>query len=138
MTKKLAIFLFLLCVPMCVLGQNSGRRVKYEAVYMFGVAMNFADSTIYMTAVGRVDSVAHDASQGVMMNRYAYSEQLNQYLYAQADKRHETCAVLTASSRAKAEKQYLKIRRRIVRDHGAHNLVEIPANAFFFRPVPAL
>lgn len=111
-------------------------KAKAETVYLYGIGMNFADSTIYFSAVQSLDNVAIDRAQGYLLNRYAYSEQLNQYLYTQFGKKHETCSVFFASTRAKAEKKCQRIRRRIAKKYGQHNIVELPADAFRFETVP--
>ncbi len=103
---------------------------------MFGVGINFTDSTAYLSAVQRIEAVPLDASKKFLLNRYAYSEQLYRYLYTQAEKRNETCLVFYARSRRRAEKDYLRLRRRLHKERGQHNVVEIPGDAFHFTAVP--
>ena len=126
----------LLLIPAVSAQVSKEPKAKMETVYMYGVGRNFADSTIYLTAVQRLDNVPLDRPQGYLLNRYAYSEQFYQYLYTQAGKRHETCSVTFATSRAKAEKKYLRLRRRLVKEYGQQNVVELPADAFHFTVVP--
>lgn len=132
--KKIYILPLLIALFMAIPSQ--AQRAKVSTIFIYGVGINFADSTCYLTSVQRVENVPLERSQGFLLNRYAYSEQLFQYLYTQAEKRHETCSVFFASTRAKAEKQFLKLKRRMIKERGEQHLIEIPADAFHFVAVP--
>ena len=138
LSEKIWLFpLFtLLLIPATSAQTSKGARAKAETVYMYAMGINFADSTVYLTSVQRLDNVPLDRSQGYLLNRYLYSEQFNQYLYVQTGKRHEICSVSFTTSRAKAEKKYLRLRRRLINERGQHNVVELPADAFRFIAVP--
>lgn len=125
-----------LAVVMAMPMVASAQKAKLETVYLFGVGINFADSTVYLSAVERLDEVPLDRSQGYLLNRYAYSEQLYQYLYTKAEMRNETCAVVFSTSRAKAEKRYLHLRRKMIKERGVRNVIEIPGGDFHFKAVP--
>lgn len=127
---KPVFFLFFLALPFVACAQ----RVRLSEVYMFGAGINFADSTVYLTAVQRVDSVPLERSQGFLLNRYAYSDQLGRYLFVNAGKNNETCAVFFDTSRSKVEKQYLRLRRRFQKNKGLR-IEEVPGDAFRFRGV---
>ncbi len=132
--KYLAVLLLVSTLTPSVFAQNlRGTKTKFATVYIFGVGTNFADSTAYFTSVQRLDSALLERSQDYLIGRQYYSDQLNRYLMSQAEKTNETCCVFFATSRAKTEKLYLKVRRRMVKERGQKNIIELPVDAFRFR-----
>ena len=111
------------------------QKIKSTTVYMFGVGQSFADSTVYLSSVQRVDSVSLDASQKMLLMRYAYSEQLYQHLVGQG-KTGEMCCVFFGKTRSGVEKRYAKLRRRMQKERGTAHVVEIAGDVFRFKAVP--
>ena len=101
-----------------------------KRVYMYGVAVNFNDSTTYLTEVQHLDSITINLD-GALRNYASYSQQLKLYLEGTLGKQDQTCAVIYADKKKKLEKRYLKTRKRILSDR-AKSLILIGKEAFAF------
>lgn len=99
-----------------------------KTVYMYGFGASFNDSTVYITDIQQMDSAYVDSKTGFLYGRADYSYQLRTYLEAQgmAD---PTCITAFATDRKKAEKKYLKLRKRYL--SGNRNLVKYVKQADF-------
>ena len=126
------IFLVALALTLC-LGAEAKKK-KQKPVYLFGYGVALLDSTTYLSAVVTLDSATIDSKTKVLNSIVRYSNQFRSYLEALYES-HVTCTVFYDKSKAKLEKKYLKMRRR-VNDDKSLKLKEIPADEFKFVWVP--
>ena len=126
------IFLVALALTLC-LGAEAKKK-QQKPVYLFGYGVALLDYTTYLSAVVTLYSATIDSKTKVLNSIVRYSNQFRSYLEALYES-HVTCAVFYDKSKAKLEKKYLKIRRRVNEDKSL-KLTEIPANEFKFVWVP--
>lgn len=126
--------LLLLTLALAVCMGAEAKKKKQEPMYLFGYGVALLDSTTYLSAVVRLDSATIDPKTKILNSIVRYSNQLRTYLEALYES-HVTCTVFYDKSKAKLEKKYLKMRRR-VNDDKSLKLKEIPADEFKFVWVP--
>lgn len=110
------------------------KKVKIEEpkrVYMFGVAENFNDSTIYLTDVQHLDSLVI-ASDGSLLNHAGYSLQLKVYLEGTLNEINQTCAVIYSDKKKKLDKRFTKTRKKYEADKNK-TLKRIGTDVFTFQ-----
>ena len=98
-------------------------------IYLYGVAINFNDSTVYLTDVQHLDSVIIHLD-GAIQNYASYSMQLKVYLEGTLDETTQTCAVIYSEKKKALEKRYLKTRKKYQENK---TLKLIGTNAFVFK-----
>lgn len=114
--------------------EKKQKKVKTEepkCVYLYGVAINFNDSTVYLTDVQRLDSIIIH-SDGALQNYASYSMQLKVYLEGTLDEMTQTCAVIYSEKKKAIEKRYLKTRKRY-QENKSKTLKQIGTDAFVFK-----
>lgn len=87
------------------------KNVKVPHVYMFGFAASFQDSIIYMTDIQDVQGAWMETKSKFLLGRDNYSYQLKNYLETQ-EQPQRVCVVFFAKNRKKAEKMYVKLRKK--------------------------
>lgn len=98
--------------------EKKEKKVKIEEpkrVYMFGVAENFNDSTVYLTDVQYLDSMM-TTPEGSLLNHAGYSLQLKVYLEGTLNELNQTCAVIYSDKKKKLDKRFTKMRKRYEAD----------------------
>ena len=110
------LLLFTLTVGLCAgQGKQDGERMTFQkTVYMFGIAQSYMDSVTYVTNVDRVENVVFDKGTGYVDGLDLYTTQLETYLLQQGHAGY-VCTTFYATDRKKAEKRFLKIKRRMLR-----------------------
>ena len=88
------------------------KQVKLPHMYMFGFAASFKDSVVYMTEIQDVKNVWYDKKTKFLMGRDSYSGQLKEYFKEKMLMNDRVCMVISAKSQKKAEKKYLKLRKK--------------------------
>lgn len=114
--------------------EKKQKKVKIEEpkhVYLYGVAINFNDSTVYLTDVQHLDSVIIH-SDGAIQNYASYSMQLKVYIEGTLDETTQTCAVIYSEKKKALEKRYLKTRKRY-QENKNKILKHIGTDAFVFK-----
>ena len=101
-----------------------------KCVYMYGVAVNFNDSTVYLTDVQHLDSVVINPD-GSLQNYVGYSLQLKVYLEGTLGETYQTCAVIYSDKKKKLEKRFMNMRKRYQTDKDKI-LKQIGTDAFTF------
>ena len=102
-----------------------------KRVYLYGVAMNFNDSTVYITDVQHLDSIIiHD--NGCLQNYSNYSMQWKVYLEGTLNELNQTCAVIYSDKKKKLDKSYLKTRKKYTNDK-SKTLKQVGTDAFAFQ-----
>jgi hypothetical protein len=90
------------------------KKMKTDHMYMFGFSASFKDSTIYITDIQDVQGAWYDTRTKFLMGRDNYSYQLKEYMANQQQQPNRVCMVFFSTSKKKAEKQYLKIKKKYV------------------------
>ena len=102
-----------------------------KRVYLYGVAMNFNDSTVYITDVQHLDSIIiHD--NGCLQNYSNYSMQWKVYLEGTLNELNQTCGVIYSDKKKKLDKSYLKTRKKYTNDK-SKTLKQVGTDAFAFQ-----
>ena len=110
------------------------KTIKVEEpkrVYMYGVSVNFNDSTVYLTDVQRLDDVIINA-EGAIKNHSGYSLQLKVYLEGTLGKVNQTCAVIYSDKKKKLERRFIKTKKKYIADKDKI-LHQIGASDFTFQ-----
>lgn len=129
--------LFLICLigalQLSAFAAPKEKKAKSEEpkrVYMYGVAVNFNDSTVYLTDVQHLDSVVINPD-GSLQNYVGYSLQLKVYLEGTLGETYQTCAVIYSDKKKKLEKRFMNMRKRYQTDKDKI-LKQIGTDAFTF------
>lgn len=85
---------------------------KPRRVYLYGAAVDFNDSTVYLTDVQHLDSVIVNA-EGALSNHAGYALQLKVYLEGTLGEMNQTCAVIYATRKSKIDNEFSKTRYRL-------------------------
>lgn len=107
---------------------------KEVAIYAFGLSTCFNDSTAYLTDIIEINPAYIVTKTNFLVSRNEYSMQLKNY-FIQQNMPNQTCAFFFANKRAKIEKNYIKLRKRLT-EKEKKNLVQISTNEFSFTPIP--
>ena len=85
---------------------------KPQRVYLFGLATNFHDSTVYITDVQCLDSLAINPD-GSLPNHVGYTLQLKVYLEGTLDEKYQTCAVIYSDKKKRLTRRLANVQRRV-------------------------
>lgn len=102
-----------------------------KRVYMYGIAVDFNDSTVYLTDVQHLDSLIIKPD-GSLQNYVGYSLQLKVYLEGTLGETNQTCAVIYSDKKKKLEKRFTNMRKRYQADKNKI-LKRIGTDAFTFQ-----
>ncbi len=91
------------------------KTVKVPQVYIFGFSASFTDPIVYFTDIQAIPNVWIDKKSNFLAGRDNYSYQLKSYLTEQQQP-NRVCMVFYSTSKKKAEKQYLKLRKKYLAD----------------------
>ena len=130
-THRILTLLILAMAVQTVLAKKE--RVSTASVYMFGVAVSYNDSTVYITDMQQVDGVTIENKHKFLMDRQAYSIQLQSDLQNRYGKGPFVSALFFGQKSKKVERQYLKVRKRYA-DDTQFRLVPVDQNQFRFKP----
>ena len=78
-------------------------------VYLYGAAVGFNDSTVYLTDIQYLDSVIVN-HEGALSNHANYALQLKVYLEGTLGEINQTCAVVYSTKKRKVESDLSKMR----------------------------
>jgi predicted CopG family antitoxin len=90
------------------------KTVKARHMYIFGFAASFKDSVVYMTEIQDVQGALYDTKTKFLLGRDSYSDQLRTYFKEKMKLSDRVCMVMFSTSKKKAEKKYLKLRKKYV------------------------
>ena len=121
----------LLCaVQLPAFAANKDKDEEPKRVYMYGVAVNFNDSTMYITDVHYLDSIIIN-KDGSLQNYVGYSMQLKVFLEGTLGETDQTCAVIYSDKKKKLEKRFLKMRKKCLAER-KHKFKQIGTDSFTF------
>ncbi len=98
----------------CVAMGAEAKTVKARHMYIFGFAASFKDSVVYMTEIQDVQGALYDTKTKFLLGRDSYSDQLKTYFKEKMKLSDRVCMVMFSTSKKKAEKKYLKLRKKYV------------------------
>ena len=107
---KYIVLTLLVCVAMGA----EAKTVKARHMYIFGFAASFKDSVVYMTEIQDVQGALYDTKTKFLLGRDSYSDQLKTYFKEKMKLSDRVCMVMFSTSKKKAEKKYLKLRKKYV------------------------
>jgi len=108
--RNVKYILFTLFV--CMATGMEAKPQKEAHIYLFGFSASFKDSVVYMTDIQDVQGAWTDDKTAFLLGRDNYSYQLKDYLTQQLQLSDRVCMVFFAKNKKKAEKLYLKIRKK--------------------------
>lgn len=114
------------------------KQVQVPHMYMFGFAASFKDSVVYMTEIQDVQKVWYDKKTKFLLGRDIYSSQLQEHFKEKMQMPDRVCVVVFAKSLKKAEKKYLKLRKKYLSDAkhtSSYEVRYITTQDFKFEPV---
>ena len=111
--------------------EKKEKNEEPKRVYMFGAAIKFNDSVVYLTDVQHLDSITINPD-GSIPNYAGYSLQLKVYLEGSMNEINQTCAIIYSDKKKKLEKRYLKMRKKYTLDE-SKRLKPIGSGDFAFR-----
>ena len=106
----------LLTLLFCVAMGADAKRIQPKHMYIFGFAASFKDSVVYMTEIQDVPNVWYDTKSKFLLGRDNYSAQLKEYFRDKLQMPDRVCMVIFAKTMKKAEKKYLKLRKKYLSD----------------------
>ena len=131
---KYIVLTLLVCVAMGA----EAKTVKARHMYIFGFAASFKDSVVYMTEIQDVQGAMYDKKTKFLLGRDSYSDQLKTYFKEKKQMSDRVCMVMFSTSKKKAEKKYLKLRKKYVGDKKRPSTYEVryvTTQDFQFEPV---
>ena len=106
----------LMTLLFCVAMGADAKRIQPKHMYIFGFAASFKDSVVYMTEIQDVPNVWYDTKSKFLLGRDNYSAQLKEYFRDKLQMPDRVCMVIFAKTIKKAEKKYLKLRKKYLSD----------------------
>lgn len=129
MNKKLTILALFLSIVYGAFAEKA--KIKTD-ISIFGVAISISDSVVYMTDMQEIGMVTVEKKTKFLVDRREYSNQLSEYISRTGDGRMTTLVSYNLKKK-KAEKRYLKIKERFIKD--GYVVKYITKEEFAFTPV---
>lgn len=127
----------LLCLAITVLmlicATDIYSKPKQTKVYIFGVSINFTDSTTYITDVQALEPAYIETRTGFLYDRSIYSQQLQIWVEYAKNQPNTTCTVFFSENKSQLEKKYIKVRNNYNKDQST-KLKTLNAGEFKFIP----
>lgn len=131
---KYIVLTLLVCVAMGA----EAKTVKARHMYVFGFAASFKDSVVYMTEIQDVQGALYDTKTKFLLGRDSYSDQLKAFFKEKMQLSDRVCMVMFSTSKKKAEKKYMKLRKKYMGDKKRPSTYEVryvTTQDFQFEPV---
>ena len=90
------------------------KQVQVPHMYMFGFSASFKDSVVYITEIQDVQGAWYDTKTHYLLGRDSYSAQLKDHFKDKMQIKDRVCMVFFAKNKKKAEKLYLKLRKKYI------------------------
>ncbi|WP_423861617.1 hypothetical protein [Alloprevotella tannerae] len=109
------------------------RSVIPNGGYLFGVAINFSDSTVYISPIQHLADLTYDQKTGFLENRADYSHQLSEFI---ADNFYvlATSSVFFAHTRKEIDHAYERV-MRLYKKTSPAKIHEVSLNDFSYKLV---
>jgi len=131
---KYIVLTLLVCVAMGA----EAKTVKARHMYVFGFAASFKDSVVYMTEIQDVQGAMYEKKTKFLLGRDSYSDQLKAHFKEKMQLSDRVCMVMFSTSKKKAEKKYMKLRKKYTGDKKRPSTYEVryvTTQDFQFEPV---
>ena len=131
---KYIVLTLLVCVAMGA----EAKTAKARHMYVFGFAASFKDSVVYMTEIQDVQGALYDTKTKFLLGRDSYSDQLKAFFKEKMQLSDRVCMVMFSTSKKKAEKKYMKLRKKYMGDKKRPSTYEVryvTTQDFEFEPV---
>ncbi len=112
--RYLKYMLFTLLVSVAMGAE--AKQLQVPHMYVFGFAASFKDSVVYMTEIQDVQKAWYDTKTKFLLGRDNYAAQLKEHFATKMQQRDRVCVVVFAKTMKKAEKKYLKLRKKYIGD----------------------
>ena len=112
--RYLKYMLFTLLVSVAMGAE--AKQVQVPHMYVFGFAASFKDSVVYMTEIQDIQKAWYDTKTKFLLGRDNYAAQLKEHFATKMQQRDRVCVVVFAKTMKKAEKKYLKLRKKYIGD----------------------
>lgn len=112
--RYLKYMLFTLLVSVAMGAE--AKQLQVPHMYVFGFAASFKDSVVYMTEIQDVQNAWYDTKTKFLLGRDNYAAQLKEHFATKMQQRDRICVVVFAKTMKKAEKKYLKLRKKYIGD----------------------
>ncbi len=112
---------------------HAKKGIVQKPLYVFGVAISFNDSTIYLTDIHTMDSVWINTRNNFLLNRDNYSYELRNYMEKEG-LQHRTCAIFYADKLKDIEKRYQRVKDKSIK-RGNLYIDYIREENFRFSPI---
>ncbi|MBF0953622.1 MAG: hypothetical protein HXK18_08910, partial [Alloprevotella tannerae] len=101
--------------------------------YLFGVAINFSDSTVYISPIQQLAELTYDQKTGFLENRAEYSKQFSDFI---ADNYYVLAisSVFFAHTRKEITHSYERI-MRLYKKTRPEKIKEISLSDFSYKPI---
>ena len=129
MNKKLTILALFLSIVCGAFAEKA--KIKTD-ISIFCVLISISDSVVYMTDMQEIGKVTVEKKTKFLVDRREYSNQLSEYISRTGDGRMTTLVSYNLKKK-KAEKRYLKIKERFIKD--GYVVKYITKEEFAFTPV---
>lgn len=103
-----------------------------DVVYLFGVGVNFNDTTLYLTDIQAVPYMKLTKKYKFLPFRSTFSLQFEQYLEGTLGLSHETCSVFYDVKRKRLAKHFYKLKKRYL-DGGRTDIIVVEEAKFKFQ-----
>lgn len=124
---------YLLVALTCLLMDGTATAAeKTKKVYMYGIAISFNDSTIYLTDIQVIDSAVVTNKGHFLYGRDSYSYQLRDHLKGQGFNT-PTCVTTFATKQKDIEKRFISTKKRY--GNGKYTLKHITPGEFKYTAV---
>lgn len=104
-----------------------------KGAYIYGFATSFKDSVVYITDIQELPTARVIGKAKFLYGRDNYSYQLQTYLVEQGVK-YPTCITSFSQDKKKAEKSYIKLRKRYTTEKG-FTVKYVTLSEFKYQPV---
>lgn len=108
-------------------------KPKQTKIYIFGVSINFTDSTTYITDIQALEPAYIETRTGFLYDRSIYSQQLQIWVEYAKNQPNTTCTVFFSENKSQLEKKYIKVRNNYNKDQST-KLKTLNAGEFKFIP----
>ena len=134
--KKTLKYIVMVLVLAVTATTAEAKQVRLPHMYMFGFSASFVDSTLYLTDIQDVEGVWYDTKDKALLERDNYANQLKDYMKENLGQSNRVCLVIFATTKKKAEKKYLKLKKKYMsRDGIIHGMKYLTAADFKFTPI---
>ena len=133
MKNRSKLLCLILTVVMTFCATSITAKPKQTKVYIFGVSINFTDSTTYLTDVQVLEPAYIETKTGFLYDRSIYSQQLQMWVEHAMGQPNTTCTVFFSTSKSKLEEKFIKVRNKYTKDQSTI-LKSLDAGEFKFIP----